>query len=76
MVIEILGSSTIINGSACGFSRSARVSPKVIVSIPATAMMSPGCASSAGTRSNASVINSSDTLTRSVEPSVLIHVTD
>ena len=42
IVIEILGSSTVINGRACGFSRSARVSPKVIVSIPATAIMSPG----------------------------------
>ena len=76
IVIEILGSSTVINGSACGFSRSASVSPKVIVSIPATAIMSPGWASIAGTRSRASVIKSSETLTRSVEPSVLIQVTD
>ena len=74
--MEILGSSTVINGNACGFSKSAKVSPKVIVSIPATAIMSPGWASIAGTRSNASVIKSSETLTRSVEPSVLIQVTD
>ena len=65
-----------INGSACGFSLSASVSPNVIVSIPATAMMSPGWASNAGTRSSASVMSSSEIFTRSVVPSVLIHVTD
>ena len=75
IVIEIDGSSTMIGGSACGFSISARVSPNVMVSIPATAMMSPGCASNAGTRSRASVIKSSETLTRSTVPSVFIQAT-
>ncbi|CAB4567280.1 unannotated protein [freshwater metagenome] len=75
IVIEILGSSTVINGNGCGFSKSANVSPKVIVSKPATAIMSPGCASSAGTRSSASVINNSETFTFDIEPSVLIQVT-
>ena len=75
IVIEILGSSTVINGSGCGFSASARVSPSVMVSIPATAMMSPGPASVAGTRSSPSVIINSEIFTFSSEPSVLIHVT-
>jgi len=75
IVIEILGSSTVINGSACEFSASARVSPRVIVSIPATAMMSPGPASVTGTRSKPSVIISSEIFTLSWLPSVLSQAT-
>ncbi len=55
---------------------SARVSPRVIVSIPATAIMSPGPASRAGTLSSASVISNSAIFTRSVVPSVFIQTTD
>ena len=40
-VIEMAGSSTVIGGSATGFSGSARVSPMVISAIPATAIRSP-----------------------------------
>ena len=54
--IESEGSSTVITGSGRGSSGSASVSPIVISSIPATAMISPGPASSAGTRSSASVM--------------------
>ena len=75
IVIEILGSSTVINGSGYGFSGSAKVSPKVIVSIPATAIMSPGPAFVAGTRSSPSVIISSEIFTLLCVPSVLIQVT-
>ncbi len=64
MVIEIAGSSTVISGSGRGSSGSARVSPMVISAMPATAMMSPGPACSAGMRSSASVISSSVILTR------------
>ena len=42
MNIEILGSSTVISGKAIGLSGSAKVSPIVISSIPATAIKSPG----------------------------------
>ena len=42
IVIEIDGSSTVMTGSATGFSMSASVSPIVISGMPATAMMSPG----------------------------------
>ena len=56
IVIEIAGSSTVISGSGRGSSGSARVSPIVISGMPAMAMMSPGPAVSAGTRSSASVI--------------------
>ncbi len=69
IVIEIAGSSTVISGSGRGSSGSARVSPMVISGMPATAMMSPGPADSAGTRSSASVMSSSVTLTRWTEPS-------
>ncbi|CAB5043337.1 unannotated protein [freshwater metagenome] len=72
MVIEIDGSSTVMTGSAIGFSGSARVSPIVISGIPATAMMSPGPALSATTRVRFSVIKSSTTFARSTVPSVLI----
>ena len=40
-VIEMAGSSTVIGGSATGFSGSASVSPMVISAIPATAIRSP-----------------------------------
>ena len=70
MVIEIDGSSTVMTGSGMGSSASARVSPIVISGKPATAMMSPGPALSTGTRSSASVMSSSVTLTRSIVPSV------
>ncbi len=53
--IESEGSSTLITGSGVGSSGSASVSPIVTSSMPATAMISPGPASSAGTRSSASV---------------------
>jgi hypothetical protein len=69
MVIEMAGSSTRISGSAFGFSASASVSPIMISGMPATAMMSPGPADSAGLRSRPSVISSSEMRTRSVLPS-------
>ena len=53
ITIESEGSSTVITGSGRGSSGSARVSPIVTSSIPATAMISPGPASSASTRSSA-----------------------
>ncbi len=53
--IESDGSSTVITGSGRGSSGSASVSPIVTSGIPATAMISPGPASSALTRSSASV---------------------
>ena len=53
--IESEGSSTVITGSGRGSSGSARVSPIVTSSIPATAMISPGPASAALTRSSPSV---------------------
>jgi hypothetical protein len=59
IVIEMAGSSTVMRGSGTGFSASARVSPMVISGMPATAMMSPGPALSAGLRSSASVMSSS-----------------
>lgn len=46
-VIEIAGSSTVMSGSATGFSGSASVSPIMISGMPATAQMSPGPAFSA-----------------------------
>jgi hypothetical protein len=55
IVIESEGSSTRVTGSGRGSSGSARVSPIVISSMPAIAMISPGPASSASTRSRASV---------------------
>ena len=69
IVIERLGSSTRISGSARGSSGSASVSPIVTSGRPATAMISPGPASSASVRSSASVTYSSVTLTRSISPS-------
>ncbi len=69
IVIEIDGSSIVMTGSGRGSSGSASVSPMVISAMPAIAMMSPGPADSAGTRSSASVISSSVILTRSIEPS-------
>ena len=55
IVIERLGSSTATTGSGRGSSGSASVSPIVTSGIPATATISPGPASSASTRSSASV---------------------
>ena len=49
------GSSTVMTGSGRGSSGSASVSPIVTSGRPATAMISPGPASSASTRSSASV---------------------
>jgi hypothetical protein len=74
-VIEMLGSSMVMTGSGRGSSTSARVSPMVISGMPAMAMMSPGPADSAATRSSASVINSSVIFTRSTVPSVRHHAT-
>ena len=69
IVMEMLGSSTVMIGSGRGSSGSVRVSPSVMSAIPATAMMSPGPADSAGLRSSASVISSSAIRTRSWLPS-------
>ena len=55
IVIDSDGSSTAITGSGRGSSGSASVSPIVTSAMPATAMISPGSASSAATRSSASV---------------------
>src|SRR4029077_8755698 len=68
-VIESDGSSTVITGSGRGSSGSASVSPIVTSGIPATAMISPGPASSAATRSSASVTYSSVTFAFSTDPS-------
>ena len=54
-VIASEGSSTTLTGSGRGSSRSAIVSPIVTSGRPASATISPGPASSAGTRSSASV---------------------
>lgn len=75
IVIEMLGSSTMINGSGCGSSGSARVSPMVMSGMPAIATMSPGPADSAGSRSRFLVINSSDSFTVEMEPSRLHQAT-
>ena len=56
IVTLIDGSSTVITGSGFGSSRSASVSPIVMSGMPATAMISPGPASAASTRSSASVM--------------------
>lgn len=50
MVIEIAGSSTVMSGSAIGFSASAMVSPIMMSGMPAMATMSPGPAYSPGSR--------------------------
>ncbi len=55
IVIESDGSSTVVTGSGRGSSGSAIVSPIVTSGRPAIATISPGPASSAGTRSSASV---------------------
>ena len=68
-VIESDGSSTLMTGSGRGSSGSASVSPIVTSSRPATAMISPGPADSAGTRSSASVMNSSPSCPLSTVPS-------
>ena len=69
------GSSIAIRGSGRGSSGSAIVSPIVISGMPASAMISPGPASSAGTRASPSFTYSSATFTFSTEPSRLIHAT-
>ena len=69
IVIERLGSSTVETGSGRGSSGSASVSPIVTSGRPATATISPGPASSASTRSSASVTYSSVTFARSIFPS-------
>jgi hypothetical protein len=75
IVIEIDGSSTVISGSGRGFSGSESVSPMVMSGMPAVATMSPGLADSAGLRSSASVISSSDSLTLRIVPSARHHAT-
>ena len=55
IVIDSDGSSTWMTGSGRGSSGSASVSPIVTSGMPATAMISPGPASSAATRSSSSV---------------------
>jgi hypothetical protein len=69
IVTDREGSSTVITGSGRGSSADASVSPIVISGIPATEMISPAAASSASTRSSASVTYSSETFTRSIWPS-------
>ena len=71
IVIEMDGSSTWISGSGAGLSGSASVSPIVMSGMPAIATMSPGPASSAGSRSSALVISSSDSRTLVMLPSRL-----
>ena len=68
-VIDRLGSSMWMTGSGRGSSGSASVSPIVMSGMPATATISPGPASSAGTRSRASVMYSSAMRARSIVPS-------
>ncbi|CAM5463012.1 hypothetical protein SCALM49S_03422 [Streptomyces californicus] len=75
MVMEMAGSSTVISGSAIGFSGSASVSPIMMSGMPAMAQMSPGPATSAGLRVSASVISSSVMRTLDMVPSRLIQVT-
>ena len=75
IVTDTAGSSTVISGSGRGSSASARVSPIMMSLMPATAMMSPGPAVCAGTRSSASVRYSSLIFTRSTEPSLRHHAT-
>ena len=75
MVTPSAGSSTAITGSGRGSAGSAIVSPMVISGMPARAMISPGPASSAGTRSSPSFTYSSLTLTFSTEPSRRSHAT-
>ena len=75
IVIEMAGSSTVISGSATGFSASARVSPIMISGMPAIATMSPGPACSPGLRSSASVTSSSVIFTFWVVPSRFIQAT-
>ncbi len=69
MVMDRLGSSMVMTGSGRGSSASASVSPMVISGRPAMAMISPGPADSASTRSRFSVMNSSVILARSMLPS-------
>ena len=69
IVIEIAGSSTVIIGSGRTSFGSARVSPMVMFSIPATATMSPAEADSVGKRSSALVFRSSVIFTFWVVPS-------
>ncbi len=68
IVMDRLGSSTWMIGSGLGSSGSASVSPMVTSGMPATAMMSPAPASSASTRSSASVTYSSVIFARSISP--------
>ncbi len=68
-VMPSAGSSTAITGSGRGSSASAIVSPIVISGMPASAMISPGPASSASTRRSPSFTYSSDTRTGSIAPS-------
>ena len=68
-VTDRLGSSITISGSARGSSGSAIVSPIMISSIPATAMMSPGPADSAATLSSPSATRSSVSRRRDTVPS-------
>ncbi len=69
IVIESVGSSTAIAGNGRGSSGSERVSPIDIFPIPATAIISPGPASSISTRSRASVPYIPVSLTISTVPS-------
>ena len=70
MVIDRLGSSTVMPGSGTGSARSASVSPMVMSAMPEMAMISPAPASVASTRSRLSVTYSSVILAVAVVPSV------
>ena len=73
IVIERLGSSMCMTGSGRGSSASEIVSPIVTSGRPARAMISPGPASSASTRSSCSVTVRFVILTRSIVPSARHH---
>ena len=73
IVIDSDGSSTVDTGSGRGSSGSAIVSPIVTSGRPASATISPGPASSAETRSSASVMYSSTTFAFEIVPSAWHH---
>ena len=75
IVIESDGSSTWVSGNGRGSSGSASVSPIVTSARPATAMISPGPASSTSTRSSSSATYSSPILAASIVPSARHHAT-
>ncbi len=75
MVIDRLGSSTVITGSGRGSSGSAIVSPRLMFSMPETATNSPGPAESTSTRSWFSVTNTEPVRAETIVPSALHQAT-